>query len=217
MNSKAFDKAYLAQMAKVLLPGWSVKLHGNETMAADGLSSVDCFLHIVDSALDWQLLSAVPSKDFDRIGAEARRAIASGLNINDAASAAFLVAANEGRPGDAVKNEQAGVAAALYVSQTMTAQLVVSQTGGMAGQWVVMVYRTRKGDAVVRPAFISTHKRPLDVEVLLACAKTLCHLDLVKQRGQVAAQVEASGGAVLRPGFEPGAPPTKQETRPPKS
>lgn len=187
-----------------LNPHWSVELGRSWTASNGSISGNEFRIYAVDVETGWVGCAAMPQSEVVRM---IHKAPESGITQEMARDAAAQLVSEAGRsemkPG-ADGYETAMMMAVLGITKTRTFALGLQQGGGsMAGHWIYVVYRSRSGEFIGRPAMMQTADAGLlNPAKLMGFVRQIIRTDTSSPESSVGKMLAGMGGPVVWSGLK---------------
>lgn len=201
-NERKFWEKVLADSNR----GWKTASTARSTPGNQ--ADVDTFFYIVDAQSGWMQAAALTEASFLEVNRSIQEVCRkSGMNPGQIADCAATLLSEAAR-NNAVSNDEASLAAfnavGLTLAGTRTFELVRDQSGGVKGHWMYLVYETKTGGTIGRPAYMSGDQRRFlhPAEVSSWIGQVIQH-DINNPKTSVGRMLIESGGAFIHESLQP--------------
>jgi len=159
------------------------------------------FFYLVDTGTLWVLYGKLTEEEARPLFAAAGKDLAS---VTDAAGAAAMIASHARATGASPEGQTALAACARYLGFTQTFAQALEGSRGVAGHWVVLMYRLKSGGMTLRPAFIRLDGAPAPMTPgeMLRMLLRMIGEDLHGPSSKLRARFKQNGGLQLAPALE---------------
>lgn len=198
------EKSFWQGVISGLNPHWSMELGRNWSPEQGSISGNDFRIYAVDVETGWLGCAAMPQSEVVRL---IHKSPESGVTHEMARNAAAQLVSEAGRAGikpGAEEYETTMLMAVLAITKTRTFDLGLEKGGGsMAGHWIYVVYRSRNGEFIGRPAMMQTADPGLLIpEKLMAFVRLIVSADTSNTESSVGRMLSSMGGAIVWSGLK---------------
>ena len=198
------EKSFWQGVISGLNPHWSMELGRNWSPEQGSISGNDFRIYAVDVESGWLGCAAMPQSEVVRL---IHKSPESGITQDIARNAAAQLVSEAGRSGikpGAAEYETTMLMAVLAMTKSRTFELGLQQGGGsMAGHWIYVVYRSRTGEFIGRPAMMGTSEGGLLVPAkLMGFVRQIIRTDTSSPESSVGKMLASMGGAIVWGGLK---------------
>lgn len=191
------EKRSIEAMLQAGTSGWQLRLNHNMELGSGELSGLDSHIYLIDTHKGKTYGASLKP---ERLQSLFEQCVQKSISHDQVGEALQAVMEELGDSVEAQKIEKMMVLAAATFNGTRTKELAVQQNSGYGGHWLVVLYRTKSGGVLDRPAYLSSELLqtglPMNREMLEELAQQIVTSD-IQGKGSVSQMIRAEGGALL--------------------